>query len=246
MMAKNRFDICLDHVLAQEGGYADHPDDPGGATNLGITRKTLARWRGISPWSDLPKSEVMTLAVSEAARIYRAQYWGPGHAGELPAGLDLAVFDFAVNSGPDRALRTLQAVLDVTADGVVGPQTMEAVRHANTGSVIEALCTRRLAFLSGLANFSVFGRGWTNRVAAIRAASLAEIQASQIKRRPQLDMLSGYRTYIVALFMLLAGIAQVMGIDLPSLDGGSAGQMVLEALAIIFLRKGFGTETRES
>ncbi len=73
MDGRQRFTLCLEHVLEREGGYADHPSDPGGATNLGITRKTLAAWRRISPWWALPKSEVQGLRRAEAADIYRAQ-----------------------------------------------------------------------------------------------------------------------------------------------------------------------------
>ena len=73
-MARTRFEICLDEVLRHEGGYADHPSDPGGATNMGITHKTLARWRKVSPWWKLSKDEVKALGREEAARIYRASY----------------------------------------------------------------------------------------------------------------------------------------------------------------------------
>jgi Putative secretion activating protein len=239
-MADTRFDICLDHVLAHEGGYVDHPSDPGGATNLGITRKTLARWRKVSPWWDLPKSAVQGLGRPEAGRIYRALYWNRCRAGELPAGIDLAVFDFAVNSGPDRAVRSLQAALGVAADGFVGPLTVAAAHKADAGGVIAALCDRRLGFLRGLSTFAVFGRGWTNRVAAIRKAALAMAPERTLstKRRTLMDILSGYRTYIIAGFMLLAGLAQLLGVDLPALEAGAAGNLILEALAVIFLRKG--------
>ena len=247
-MARSRFDICLDEVLRHEGGYADHPSDPGGATNLGITHKTLARWRRVSPWWKLPKEAVRGLQRPEAARIYRASYWDRCQAGQLPAGLDLAVFDFAVNSGPDRAIRALQAALDVAADGQIGPLTLDAVQsyadRKGLGPLIGALCDRRLAFLNRLSTFAVFGRGWTTRVAAVRAAALAAAgtsaaPASTINQwRTIMDILNGYKTYLVAAFMLLAGLAQMLGLDLPALDGGSAGHLIMEALAVLFLRKG--------
>jgi lysozyme family protein len=241
-MADERFEQCLREVLRHEGGYSDHPSDPGGATNMGITRKTLARWRKISPWTDLPKSAVKALSRAEAAQIYRAQYWNPCKAGAMPAGVDLAVFDFAVNSGPDRAARVLQAALGVAADGEVGPKTLAALGAADSRALINAVCDRRLTFLRGLATFPVFGRGWTSRVAAVRAAALGAVENStSMQRRLPMDVFSGYRTYIVAAFMLLAGLAQVLGVDLPSLDGGAAGNLILEALAIIFLRKGLKT-----
>jgi lysozyme family protein len=247
-MTRNRFDLCLDEVLRHEGGYVDHPSDPGGATNLGITHKTLARWRHVSPWWNLPKQAVKDLQRPEAAKIYRASYWERSAAGQLPPGLDLALFDFAVNSGPDRAIRTLQAELNVAADGQVGPLTLEAVetyaRRKGLPPLIGALCERRLTFLNRLPTFAAFGRGWTNRVAAIRKAALAAAGGAALPTsktnqwRTLMDILNGYRTYIIAGFMLLAGVAQLLGLDLPALDGNSAGHLVMEALAVLFLRKG--------
>lgn len=243
MANDERFQRCLTEVLRHEGGYVDHPSDPGGATNMGITRKTLARWRKISPWTDLPKSSVATLKRDEAALIYRANYWNSSRAGDMPAGVDLALFDFAVNSGPDRAVRTLQAALGVAADGEVGPVTLAALRAADLARLVNNFCDRRLAFLKGLSTFAVFGRGWTRRVAGVRAAALADLKtSSSTQRRTIMTMLSGYRTYIVAAFMILAGLAQVLGVELPALDGGSAGSLILEALAIIFLRKGLKSD----
>ncbi len=239
-MAETRFEICLSEVLRHEGGYADHPADPGGATNMGITHKTLARWRNVSPWWDLPKAEVQNLTRTEAARIYRAGYWNLCRAGELPPGIDLAVFDYAVNSGPDRAIRTLQAVLGVVVDGLVGPLTIGAAARANATAVVNAICDKRLGFLRALSTFPTFGRGWTSRVASVRAAALAVApkSTSTPSGDKTMDILSGYRTYIVAAFMLLAGLAQLLGVELPALDSGSAGSLVLESLAILFLRRG--------
>ncbi|WEJ57570.1 glycoside hydrolase family 108 protein [Devosia sp. FJ2-5-3] len=240
-MTETRFDACLAQVLAHEGGYVDHPADPGGATNMGITRKTLARWRNISPWTELPKSAVENLTREEAARIYRARYWNPCRADHMPAGLDLALFDFAVNSGPDRAIRTLQAGIGVAADGVVGPVTLAAAEKARPNEAINDLCDRRMRFLQGLSTFPTFGRGWTSRVSTIRKTALATVPKAALptlQRRTTMSILTGYRTYVVGAFMLIAGLAQVLGIDLPALDGSAAGHLIFEALAIIFLRKG--------
>jgi lysozyme family protein len=241
-MAETRFDICLAAVLREEGGFSDHPADPGGATNMGITRRTLADWRGVSPWQSLDVAAVKALTREEAARIYRARYWDACAADHLPAGLDLAVFDFAVNSGPVRAVRTLQELVGTDGDGIVGPRTLAAVRdRAQRGGMrllIGLYCDRRLAFLESLATFAVFGRGWSRRVDTIRAASLeAAGPITTSTGRPTMDILNGYRTYVVAALMLLAGIAQVLGIEVPNLDAGSAGQLILEALAVIFLRR---------
>jgi lysozyme family protein len=239
-MADTRFELCLAHVLRHEGGYVDHPADPGGATNMGITLKTLARWRHVSPWWDLPKTEVKALSHGEAGRIYRALYWNACRADDLPSGIDLAVFDYAVNSGPDRAIRTLQAALGVAVDGQVGPLTLGAARKADAARIVNAICDRRLGFLRALRTFPTFGRGWISRVGSVRAAALAAapVTHSTSQGERPMDILSGYKTYIVAAFMLLAGIAQILGVDLPALESGAAGSLVLEALAILFLRKG--------
>ena len=247
-MARSRFELCLDEVLRHEGGYADHPGDPGGATNMGITHKTLARWRLVVPWWKLDKAEVRNLGRPEAAKIYRASYWDRCKAGSLPVGIDLALFDYAVNSGPDRAIRTLQAELKVSADGQMGPLTLEAAqswvkRHGAAG-VINALCDRRMGFLAGLPTWAVFGRGWTARVKAVRQSALAMAGSTETTAINGFNwsvimaIFNGYKTYIVAAIMLLAGVAQMLGVDLPALDGQSAGHLIMEALAVIFLRNG--------
>ncbi len=251
-MARSRFDICLDLVLHHEGGYVDNPRDPGGATNLGITRKTLARWRKVSPWWALPKNAVQGLERSEAARIYRASYWDRCRAGELPEGVDLAVFDFAVNSGPDRAIRALQQSLNISADGYIGPLALDAIRTSvglqGAAGLIDTLCNRREGFLARLRTFPVFGRGWKARVQAIRIAALAMAgpsfspNSTNHQRSNNMSNLAGYKTYLVAAFMLIVGLAQLLGVDLPSFDSASAGHLIMEALAVIFLRRGIKTE----
>lgn len=167
--ASARFAACLAEVLRHEGGYVDHPNDPGGATNLGITRATLSDWRG----RPVTKSEVRALTVAEASAIYRARYWDPVRGDALPPGVDLAVFDFAVNSGPGRAARTLQQVLGVTQDGAIGPITLAAIARApGPVTIIMDLCDARMRFLRGLGTWPTFGRGWTRRVAEVEAAAM--------------------------------------------------------------------------
>lgn len=251
-MARGNFDQCLDKVLAQEGGYSDHPADPGGATNLGITRKTLARWRGIAPFTDLPKSEVRALTRKEAAAIYKAYYWTPIGATALPKGLDLALFDFAVNSGPARAVKTLQTLLGVAPDGLLGPVTLKSIRARNQESgspdLIRTLCARRLAFLKTLAAYKTFGDGWRARVAAIERTALQMTglpTPSASKRTSPMTILSGYKTYIVALMMILTALAQIAGVTLPGFDGQSAAQLLLQGLAFVFLRRGISSTGQE-
>ncbi len=254
-MTKANFTACLDIVLDHEGGYSDHPSDPGGATNRGITRRTLADWRGISPWWQLSKDEVRALGLEETKAIYRARYWDRIAGDALPQGLDLAVFDFAVNSGPVRAVGYLQAALGVARDGIVGPITLGAVRAVEArgaiGPLIRILSKRRLGFLRTLGIFSVFGTGWTRRVADTQAQALAmrpagETHSSQSKGQTNMDIFSGYKTYIVGILMLVTAIAEMAGVDLPGFDGQSAMQLLMEGLAIVFLRKGIKTDTTAS
>lgn len=165
----SRFAACLDHVLAHEGGYVDHPRDPGGATHHGITRRTLALWRG----RPVSKAEVRALTRVDVAPIYRARYWDAVRGDALPPGVDLCVFDHAVNAGPRTAITSLQRTLGTAADGRIGPATLAAAHAAPARALIRALCRRRLALLGRLPIWPTFGRGWTRRVAAIEAAALA-------------------------------------------------------------------------
>jgi lysozyme family protein len=162
------FDLRLPVVLSHEGGFVQHPQDPGGATKFGITRQTLARFRQ----EPVSVEDVRRLTTAEAAEIYRRLYWDPIRADELPAGVDLAVFDFAVNSGPSRAVRALQTVLGVLVDGVVGPVTLAAARAADAAGLIRRLTRDRLRFLSRLAIWPIFGRGWRRRVLAVEQEAL--------------------------------------------------------------------------
>lgn len=166
---QSNFAASIALVLKSEGGYVDNPKDPGGATNMGITRATLAAWRGVAV-NSLPKSEVRNLGTAEATTIYRARYWTPIYADDLPAGLDYAVFDYAVNSGPAAAAKALQKVLGVTVDGRIGPQTVAAAKAAMPGA-IDRLCDARLAFLRGLSTWATFGKGWASRVESVRKAA---------------------------------------------------------------------------
>lgn len=163
-----KFDLC--HVITAkwEGGWSDHAADPGGKTMYGITQATLSAYYG-RPAS---VAEIRGLSKDTAKAIYRSEYWDRVAGDVLPAGVDLCVYDFGVNSGPSRALKSLQAALGVKADGWVGELTMTAIRKADARKLVNTLCERRLAFLRGLPTFGNFGKGWTNRVNDIRARAL--------------------------------------------------------------------------
>lgn len=163
-MAKGNFPACLKITLVHEGGWADHPRDPGGATMRGVT---LATYRQYKPGAN--KADLRAISNVEIQNIYRAGYWKPMRGDDLPAGVDLASFDYAVNSGPSRSARHLQSVVGAKVDGKVGPNTVAAVEKRSPSATVKALCKKRMGFLRGLSTFSTFGRGWSRRVAEIEA-----------------------------------------------------------------------------
>jgi lysozyme family protein len=167
---QQNFNTALTHVLVYEGGYSDHPSDPGGATNRGITRAVLSAWRGYV----VSKEEVRALTKAEAAAIYRARYWDAAKCDALPSGLDLAVFDCAVNQGVGRAARFLQQAARVNADGKIGPRTLAAVAAAQPDELLAEFMARRMNGYGLLQKlFKVFGLGWSRRLIATHATALA-------------------------------------------------------------------------
>ena len=170
--APSNFKPCLDIVLVQEGGFVDNPNDPGGATNLGITKATLEKWRGETVSVD----DVKALTREEAAEIYRAHYWNALHCDALPAGVDLVTFDMGVNAGPGRSARMLQKAVGAAQDGAIGPATLAATRAANASDVIRSITASRLAFYQGLPTWGTFGKGWTRRANEVERAALAMVK----------------------------------------------------------------------
>lgn len=167
-----RFQICLPLVLVSEAGYVDHPDDPGGATNLGMTQAALAAWRG----RPVSKAEVRALTVADVAPIYETQYWRAAACDRLPAGVDYMVFDMAVNSGVVRAAKYLQLAVGVEADGHIGPVTLAALARKAPAEVVRTMAGERLAYYRGLANFPIFGKGWLRRLARVRRDALGMVR----------------------------------------------------------------------
>jgi len=168
-MAASSYDGALARLLAHEGGYVNHPNDPGGPTKYGIT---LAVYRE-SGKPGATAQHVQAMTQAEAKAIYRRRYWDVLCGDDLPAGIDYAVFDYGVNSGPARAAKALQQLLGVAADGRIGPVTLAAARRHDPRSIVDRLCDERLAFLKRLGTWPVFGTGWSRRVADVRAAALA-------------------------------------------------------------------------
>jgi len=183
---KSNYKIVQPWVLAYEGGYGNHPDDPGGATMEGVTQRTYnadRRRRGLST------RPVIRLEPFERDAIYKIQYWDAIRGDDLPTGIDAAVYDYAVNSGPGRAARELQAVLGVTQDGVIGILTLEAAQAANPFEVIKGLCERRLAFMRRLRHWPTFAKGWTRRVMGDRPG-IQDADTGIIDRATQLARLA--------------------------------------------------------
>lgn len=169
------FDRCLAAVLSEEGGFANNAKDPGGATNMGVTLATFQRF--IKPKGTI--EDLKALTKDQAGVVFRRQYWDAVLGAKLPDGVDLAVFDFAINSGPDRAIRTLQGLTGATVDGKIGPATLAAVEKADRAQLINDICDERLSFLkraknpkSGKLLWPDFGKGWSSRVLRIRRLAL--------------------------------------------------------------------------
>ena len=164
------FDDALEVVLRWEGGYSDHPNDPGGATNFGITIATLRRWRAPQL---VAEEDVRSLTRAEAAEIYRANYWDLCRCEELPDAVAIAVFDSAVNHGPTRARRLLQTAAGVEADGIFGPVTMRAVVTAEPAALLDELMARRAVHYARLSR--TFHLGWYRRLMDVHRRALERI-----------------------------------------------------------------------
>jgi lysozyme family protein len=156
----DNFEESLAPVLKHEGGYVDHPKDPGGATNLGCTKKVWEEWVG----HEVTKDDIKALTIADVSPLYKARYWDKCRGDDLPRGVDFAVFDLAINSGVGRASKLLQRAVGVAADGAIGPATLAAVADANPRELATKICELRLAFLQALPTWETFGKGWGRRV----------------------------------------------------------------------------------
>ena len=151
------FDEAFDMLLGHEGGYSRHPDDPGGETTWGITRKVAVQEGYAGDMHVLPREFAKT--------VYRRRYWDAVKADSLPDAVRFSLFDAAVNSGVKQAVKWLQRAVDVDDDGILGPMTLQAAQRApalRTAMNINAL---RLDFMTSLPTWGSFGRGWARRIA---------------------------------------------------------------------------------
>jgi len=152
---KDNFDECLKMLLHHEGGYVNHPKDPGGETNLGVTKRVYEKWGGTKDMKDLTFDDV--------APIYKKNYWDKCKCDDLESGVDWAVFDWAVNSGTGRSAKAIQKICGASQDGAIGPKTLALIKTQDTEYVIEEFGKIRQNFYESLKTFDTFGKGWTRR-----------------------------------------------------------------------------------
>ena len=234
----NRFQRAYEALAVHEGGYVNHPDDPGGATNRGVTQRTYDNYR--TRHGNKPR-DVRNISDEEVAAIYRHQYWEPIRADDLPDGIAYCVFDAAVNSGPNRAVRWLQSAIGAGVDGVVGNETIGLATSHDPRLLIDGYCDKRLAFMRRLRHWPTFKNGWQRRVDEVRSqskswAEMGEVQPSQVAQPakangPQsasatlLDMVTDGKS--------LGAIAGILGSAGTLLSGDGPVQYAMAAVLVI-------------
>jgi lysozyme family protein len=164
------FEKCLALLLAHEGGFVHHSQDPGGRTNLGVTQRVWEEWTG----HEVDEKQMRALTPELVAPLYKRKYWDACRADELLDGVDYAVFDVAVNSGVGRAVKLLQQSVGATPDGGFGSITMALTKKAeqDPAQLIKLYCAKRLEFLKSLRTYETFGKGWQRRVEEVEESAL--------------------------------------------------------------------------
>jgi lysozyme family protein len=164
---RHNWDEALLHILKYEGGYVNHPSDPGGMTNLGVTKRVWEEWTG----KPATEADMRALTPEMVDPLYKTRYWNAVKGDDLPSGVDLCVFDAAVNAGVGRASKFLQQAVGVTADGQIGPKTIAAITAKPADDVIKEFCALREAHYKSLSTFATFGKGWMRRLGSVEAES---------------------------------------------------------------------------
>ena len=141
---KENFEKSLELVLQHEMGYVHHPLDPGGRTNLGVTQRVWEDYVG----HKVDEQTMRNLTKELVAPLYRKEYWDAVHGDKLPCGADYLAFDFAVNAGAFRCIKTIQRALNITADGIIGPVTIKAIQDTNAEDFIEKFSNAKESFFS--------------------------------------------------------------------------------------------------
>ena len=160
---KHNWEKSLEVILHHEGGYVNHPKDPGGETNMGVTKRVYEDFGGTKDMKDLTHEDVEP--------IYKKNYWDRVKGDDFPEGLDLMIFDFAVNAGTGRAAKFIQRLVNTTVDGGIGPNTLGKIKEYVVTYGIEETITSyalmRQNYYESLSTFDTFGRGWTRRVSEV-------------------------------------------------------------------------------
>ena len=173
---QDNFKKSLDLILHHEGGFVNHPDDPGGATNKGVTLYTYSGFLGRKATVE----ELKNISDEEIQKIYKNNYWDRVKGDDLPTGLDLCMFDWAVNSGFQRPAKVLQNIVGVKEDGYIGAKTLEActsfLQDSYTDSMIEKITEKREKFYRSLKHFDTFGKGWLRRNEETKTESITLAQ----------------------------------------------------------------------
>jgi lysozyme family protein len=167
-MSADTYPEAIRRLLKSEGGYVNHPADPGGPTNFGITIHDYRKYVK----ADATAADVRAMRIAEARVIYRTKYWDAMRCDALPAGIDYCIFDYAVNSGTGRAPKVLQRVLAASVTGRMDEVTVAMAGQREASALVNAICDERMRFLKSLKTWPVFGAGWSRRVAEVRAAAL--------------------------------------------------------------------------
>jgi lysozyme family protein len=180
-MARSSYEESLRRLLAHEGGYTNHPSDPGGPTNFGITIHDYRKF--VKP--SATAADVRSMKVAEAKSIYRAKYWDAQRCDDLPAGIDDSLFDYGVNSGIGRSGKVLRRIVGLADNtSVINDEVLKAVARRDSKAIINAINDERLRFLKGLKTWPVFGTGWGRRVSEVRAFSLKLASESIAAQEP--------------------------------------------------------------
>jgi lysozyme family protein len=168
---KENFDSAFHHVMQSEGGYVNDPKDPGGETNLGVTKAAWAAYLG-RPIED---GEMKALTQDVVKPFYKKMYWDKVHGDDLPKGLDYLAFDFAVNAGTGQAAKFIQRAVGATDDGSIGPATLALVLKTDPHELIDGFTKEKEAFYKDLAarkpDLSKFLNGWLVRTSTVSATA---------------------------------------------------------------------------
>jgi lysozyme family protein len=163
-MAASNWKKSFELMLASEGGYVNHPSDPGGMTNLGVTKRVWEEWVG----RESNEKEMRSLTPEMVEPLYKRKFWDACKCDDMPSGIDYLVFDFAVNAGVGRSAKILQTAVGVPADGGIGPITLAAVKAQDPAELVQKFSDAKETFYRSLNTFDTFGKGWLNRVAAVK------------------------------------------------------------------------------